>query len=142
MIIRPTPWFMAAAGGAAMAEITVGLGTGEFEGSAGFCGSAFAGNFGMTPFGSISDPDLMHAIVWSIEDPSELASVYSKTNTKIFTFPDFVSSYFDTKEFANAASMAPPLAPIYATEATYYMGGGSLPVTAGAKVRYIVTNSP
>lgn len=84
----------------------------------------------------------MHAIVWSIEDPSELASVYSKTNAKIFTFPDFVSSYFDTKEFANAASMAPPLAPIYATESTYYMGGGSLPVTAGAKVRYIVTNSP
>lgn len=142
MIIRPTPWFLASAGGGAATEITVGLGSGEFSGYAGYFSPEIASYYGDTAFGAMSNPELMYALVWIISDPTELTVLYSRTNTKRFTFPDFASSYFDTKEFIDFSSGAPPLAPIYTTETTYSMGGGSLPVTAGAKVRYVVTNSP
>ncbi|MBX3536424.1 MAG: hypothetical protein KF735_02200 [Chelatococcus sp.] len=142
MIIRPTPWFLASAGGGAVTEITVGLGSGEFDGYAGYFHPDMAGFVGAAPFGSITNPELMYAIVWDVSDPTQISPIYTRTNTKRFTFPDFANEYFDTSDGADGSGVFPTLAPLYYNESTYYMGGGSLPVTAGAKVRYIVSNSP
>ena len=126
-------WFMAAA----TAEITVGVGSGSALGLFGYMSPELASLSGVSPFGSISNPELIYAIMWG-DETSEIETVYSRVNNKIFTFPTFTSNLFNTSEFSDISSSAPTIAPVYANNFTYYMGS-VLPTTPGATIPYIVS---
>lgn len=137
MIIKPNPWWMAAIGGGNTTEITVGAGTGSARG---YMAEDLADYFGEESYGSISNPELFYALVWyDSEEGYSISQVWSRTNVGRITFPTYGGNYIDLNELVDYSSMVPPLAPIYISALTYYMGGMKLPTTVGAKLPYVYT---